>query len=471
MHLSLPDFRRACVLVVGDVMLDLYWHGETRRISPEAPVPVVRIDKEGARAGGAGNVAVNVAALGGQARLIGLVGDDPEADRLQALLTAQGVECALVRCLPHTLRKLRVVSRQQQLIRLDFEPPAGAADLLLNDYRRWLTEADCVVLSDYAKGALAGVCTLIDLARAAGRPVYIDPKGTDFARYRGASLLTPNLAEFEAVAGLCANAAEIARKGEALRAQLGLEALLVTRGEEGMTLIEAGCPVRHFPTRAREVYDVTGAGDTVIAALAASIAAGACLEEAVQIANYAAGVVVGKLGTATASPEEILAALDSHAPLPRGVVDEEGLLRLVARARAAGERIVMTNGCFDLLHPGHVGYLAQARALGDRLIVAMNDDASVRRLKGERRPINPLAARMTVLAALASVDWVVAFSEDTPERLICRVRPDVLVKGGDYRPEEIAGAHCVRAAGGEVRVLPYVQGYSTTRIIDRLNAR
>lgn len=465
----LPDFRHARVLVVGDVMLDVYWQGSTHRISPEAPVPVVRVEDESVRVGGAGNVAVNVAALGGQACLVALVGQDAEARQLAALLADQGVQHDLLDCAVQTLRKLRVLSRHQQLIRLDFEPPVGASPGLLEAMTRHLAAADCVVLSDYAKGALVEAPAMIERARARGLPVYIDPKGTDYARYRGATLLTPNLAEFEAVAGRCADVDDLARRGERMRAELALEALLITRGEQGMTLIEAGRPARHFPTRAREVYDVTGAGDTVIAALAAARAAGATLEEAVQIANYAAGVVVGKLGTATASREEIRAAMDEHAPLERGIVAEADLVERVARARAAGERIVMTNGCFDLLHPGHVTYLAQARALGDRLIVAVNDDASVRRLKGAGRPVNPLAARMTVLAALASVDWVVPFCEDTPERLICRLRPDVLVKGGDYHPSQIAGADCVLAAGGEVRILPFIPGHSTTAILGRVN--
>jgi len=288
--------------------------------------------------------------------------------------------------------------------------------------------------------------------------VVVDPKGTDFQRYRGATLLTPNQSEFEAVVGAIADDADLAAKGCALRDALDLDALLVTRSEKGMCLLQRGHAPVHLPTLAREVYDVTGAGDTVVAVLAAALAAGEAMHEAVALSNLGAGVVVGKLGTATVSPAELAAAMEQHLPIQTGMVAEDDLVALVARARAAGERIVMTNGVFDILHAGHVTYLQQARALGDRLIVAVNDDDSVRRLKGESRPVNPRDARMTVLAALAAVDWVVPFAEDTPQRLICRVCPDVLVKGGDYRPEDIAGGECVTAAGGAVKVLRSCRG-------------
>lgn len=467
MFIEIPDYSSARVLVVGDVMLDQYWQGGTQRISPEAPVPVVRIEVESVRAGGAGNVALNVAAVGGRVTLLGLTGEDEAGGQLQQFLTERGVHCRLHRAMGRTITKLRILSRHQQLIRLDFEDRVSPRDPagFLADYARLLGEVDCVVFSDYAKGTLDAVPEMIRLARKRDLPVLVDPKGSDFRRYSGASLLTPNLGEFESVAGACRGEAELAERGEDLRRELDLAALLVTRGEQGMTLIEADRPPRHFPAKAREVYDVTGAGDTVVALLGAGLAAGQDLADAVGLANLAAGVVVGKLGTATASREEIAAAMEAHAPIPRGMTTEDELLGLVARARRAGERIVMTNGCFDLLHPGHVAYLERARALGDRLIVAVNDDASVRRLKGEGRPVNALAARMAVLAGLAAVDWVVPFSEDTPERIICRVLPDILVKGGDYRPEDIAGGECVRAAGGEVRVLPFIEGHSTTRMI------
>lgn len=471
MHLKLPDFSTSTVLVVGDVMLDRYWQGPASRISPEAPVPVVKVEGDEYRPGGAGNVALNAAALGARATLVGLVGGDPEADLLQDRLRARGVACALVPVPDsRTITKLRILSKHQQLIRLDFEDGFLASDGsgVLARFAQGLPGASAVVLSDYAKGVLRDPQALIRLARERGVPVVVDPKGRDFARYRGATLLTPNQSEFEAVAGPITDEADLVAKGEALRASLDLAALLITRSEKGMTLLERGRAAQHLPTRAREVFDVTGAGDTVVAVLAAALGAGEAMHEAVALANLAAGVVVGKLGTATVSPAELAAAMEEHLPIRRGALTEDELAALLARARAAGERIVMTNGCFDILHAGHVGYLQQARALGDRLIVAVNDDASVRRLKGESRPVNPLAARQAVLAALAAVDWVVPFAEDTPERLICRLCPDLLVKGGDYRPEDIAGGACVVAAGGEVRVLPFLDGHSTSSLIASL---
>jgi len=344
--------------------------------------------------------------------------------------------------------KLRILSRHQQLIRLDFEDgfPGFDPARVKGRLAERLAGAGAVVLSDYGKGALAAVPELVATARAAGVPVLVDPKGADFGRYRGASAITPNLAELQAVVGPCPDEATLVAKAERLRRELELEALLVTRSERGMTLLRAGREPLHLPAQAREVYDVTGAGDTVVAALAAGLAAGLDWPEATALANLAAGIVVGKLGTATVSVPELRRAVSELTDTHRGVVSEAELLQAVADARAHGERIVMTNGCFDILHAGHVAYLQQARRLGDRLV----ED------------------RCAVLAALGCVDWVVPFSEDTPERLICRVRPDVLVKGGDYRSDEIAGAACVRAAGGEVVVLDYVEGVSTSGIIARV---
>jgi D-beta-D-heptose 7-phosphate kinase/D-beta-D-heptose 1-phosphate adenosyltransferase len=466
---ELPDFSKVRVLVAGDLMLDRYWHGATSRISPEAPVAVVRVETEEGRPGGAGNVALNVAALGGQVTLLGLTGDDDTARLLERRLAERGVSCRFDRLERFaTITKLRVISRHQQLIRLDFEdgfPGYDAGDLIA-DYERQLASADAVVLSDYAKGTLRAVSRFIELGRAAGKPILVDPKGSDFSRYRGATLLTPNLAEFEAVVGRCADETALAERGLRLMEDLALDALLVTRGEHGMTLFRQGQPPQHLPAQAREVYDITGAGDTVIAVLAAGLAARLPIESATALANTAAGVVVGKLGTATVTPQELHAA--SRGPVRRGVLDEEALAAAVAAARAGGETVVFTNGCFDILHAGHVSYLEEASRLGDRLVVAANVDATVRDLKGPGRPVNPLASRLRVLAALGCVDWVVPFAEATPERLICRLRPDVLVKGADHDPATIAGADCVREAGGKVCVVTYVDGHSTTRIIESI---
>ena len=470
MQLQVPEFAGRRILVVGDVMLDRYWSGATERISPEGPVPVVHVGQTEERPGGAANVAVNLASLGVTTTLLGLVGEDGEGERLAQLLAALGIgDALLVRPEAPTVTKLRVLSRHQQLIRLDFERSfdGTAAVELAARFETAVAGHDVAVASDYAKGALVEMPRLIAAARAAGVPLLVDPKGRDFTHYRGAWGLTPNRAEFEAVVGICTDEDELARRGERLRADLELDALLITRGEEGMTLIAAGEAPLNLPTKARDVADVTGAGDTVIAVFAAGVASGLPPAAAAMLANAAAGLVVARVGAASVTPMELKLAAHAHG---RGLVDESTLLTLVREARARGERIVMTNGCFDLLHAGHVRYLAEARALGERLIVAVNDDESVRRLKGSDRPLVSLEDRMSVLAALGDVDWVVAFREDTPARLIEAVRPDVLVKGGDYRPEQIAGADAVRAAGGEVRVLPLLDGRSTSRLIERIRS-
>ncbi|WP_372614367.1 bifunctional D-glycero-beta-D-manno-heptose-7-phosphate kinase/D-glycero-beta-D-manno-heptose 1-phosphate adenylyltransferase HldE [Halomonas sp.] len=471
MKFDLTALERARLLVVGDVMLDRYWHGGTSRISPEAPVPVVRVEQSEDRPGGAANVALNIASLGPQAVLAGLVGNDDNADRLASRLDTAGVGTHFERSpgIP-TITKLRVMSRNQQLIRLDFEEGLGEVDTsgLLIRVEAALPDCDLMILSDYGKGTLNRVEDFIALARAAGKPVLVDPKGSDFRRYRGATLITPNLGEFEAVVGHCRDDGELATRGEALCVELDLEALLITRSEKGMTLIRADHEPLHLPARAREVFDVTGAGDTVIGVLGLALAAGHGFPEAMTLANLAAGLVVAKPGTATVSIAELYTALHGDKLAEFGAIEEVPLIEAVRAAQARGEKVVMTNGCFDILHAGHVAYLEQARRLGDRLIVAVNDDASIARLKGPKRPINPLMRRMQVLAGLGAVDWVVPFGEDTPQRLIETVLPDVLVKGGDYRPEQIAGGEAVRQAGGEVRVLGFEDGVSTTAMISTI---
>ena len=472
MSLTVPDFTATRVLVAGDLMLDEYWFGATSRISPEAPVPVVRVTGAQARAGGAANVAVNLATLGTQTVLAGVVGDDGNADRLREVLAPRGIELATVRVagMP-TITKLRVISRHQQLIRLDFEEPdlSNAGAPLTDSLASLLPHCGVLVLSDYAKGALDDPGPLIAAARAAGVPVLVDPKGTDFSRYRGATLLTPNFHEFEAVVGACSTEAELVERGEQLMIDLGLQALLVTRGEQGMTLLRPGEEELHLPARAREVFDVTGAGDTVIAVLAGSVAAGASLPEAVALANIAASIVVGKLGTATVSGPELRRAVQQDQGSERGAVTLEQLQIAVADARSHGEKVVFTNGCFDIIHAGHISYLEEARQQGDRLIVAVNSDESVRRLKGKGRPINPVERRMAVLAGLEAVDWVVSFADDTPRTLLAALEPDVLVKGGDYEGKEaVVGWEIVEAYGGEVKVLGVVDNLSTTAIVSRI---
>ena len=468
MKITLPEYEQANVLVVGDVMLDRYWHGPVTRISPEAPVPVVNVKEIEERPGGAANVALNIAALGAKSSIVGLVGNDEAAQAITDSLHSVNVETNFV-TVPNapTITKLRVLSRHQQLIRLDFEESffeVDSADLLKN-MEVALKSSNVVILSDYNKGSLADVQTMIQLAKKHGAKVLVDPKGTEFEKYRGATLLTPNLSEFEAVVGHCKNDQELFDRGAQLVKDLELEALLVTRSEHGMTLIRENAEPFHLPTQAQEVFDVTGAGDTVIAILASSIAAGSSFEDACALANVGAGVVVGKIGTSTVNTVELANAVYSQQEIGFGVQTEEQLKLAVKLAQHRGEKVVMTNGCFDILHAGHVSYLNTAREQGDRLIVAVNSDQSTRDLKGEGRPVNPIDRRMAVLAGLAAVDWVIEFSEDTPQRLISEILPNLLVKGGDYKVEEIAGGREVIENGGEVRVLQFKDGCSTTEII------
>ncbi len=463
-----PD---AGLLVVGDIMLDRYIFGETSRISPEAPVPVVRVRQTVERPGGAANVALNISAYGSRCCLLGLTGEDSHADRLQAALTPRGIDCCFVRQANlSTITKERVISQHQQLLRLDYEQsvPAPVPGQLFEVFKSQLEAARVIVLSDYAKGCLADVEKLIQHARERGVFVMIDPKGTDFNRYRGASLLTPNQHEFEAVAGGCRDDADLVSKGMNLCRELDLEALLVTRGEHGMSLIQPGQDAVHLSTEAQEVFDVTGAGDTVIATLATAVASGYPLADAMFYANKAAGLSVAKLGAASVTRQELNQALG---PLHSGkIIDEAGLLEVLTHAREANQRIVFTNGCFDILHAGHVSYLGQAADLGDMLIVAVNSDASVRGLKGDGRPVNALEQRMQVLAGLEAVDYVIAFDTSDPESLIRQLQPDVLVKGEDYEESEIAGAAFVKSCGGEVHRIALEQGRSTSAIIAAVRA-
>jgi D-beta-D-heptose 7-phosphate kinase/D-beta-D-heptose 1-phosphate adenosyltransferase len=474
MSLTIPDFSSIKALVAGDLMLDQYWFGPTSRISPEAPVPVVKVTQSQARAGGAANVAVNLASLGASTTLAGVIGRDSGGSALRELLRQRGICLDLVES-PScpTITKLRVLSRNQQLIRLDTEDHFGPAEAasLAETFARHVGGAAVCILSDYAKGTLLEAPSLLRHARQQQVPVLVDPKGTDFTRYRGATLLTPNLAEFEAVAGRVDDDADLISRGRRIRADLELEALIVTLGERGMLVIGAGREPVFLPARVREVFDVTGAGDTVIATLAAGLGVGMTLTDAAALANVAAGLVVRKIGVASVTPSELRLELNEHGGGGRGLLRREEARQVAAEVRSRGERIVMTNGCFDILHAGHVAYLEEAKTRGDRLLVAVNDDDSVRRLKGTGRPINSLADRMAVLAGLAAVDWVVPFSEDTPERLIGEILPDVLVKGGDYRPEDIAGASVVIANGGTVEVLQFRAGRSTTRILDSIRKR
>jgi D-beta-D-heptose 7-phosphate kinase/D-beta-D-heptose 1-phosphate adenosyltransferase len=470
-NINLPDFSKASILVVGDVMLDRYWFGDAARISPEAPVPVVKVKQIDDRPGGAGNVALNIAALGAKVSLFGVTGDDDAAKILVEQLKANGVVSKVQQLanIP-TITKLRVISRHQQLIRLDFEEnfPAFNQQAMLESYQQALASANLVILSDYNKGTLAQPSDFIELARAANIPVLVDPKGNNFSIYANADIITPNLKEFETIVGVCNCELQLMEKAQAFLEQNNIGSLLLTRGEQGMTLIQRGQEEIHLPAHAREVFDVTGAGDTVIATLGAALAANSTLPNAMLLANLAASLVVAKLGAVSISNAELQVAVNSNGVTQGGVLNDEQLLLAVNEARQRNKKVVFTNGCFDLLHVGHVTYLQQAKQLGDYLIVAVNDDASITRLKGPGRPINNVEQRMAVLASLGVVDWVVYFSDDTPKRLLKLLQPDILAKGGDYSIDQVVGAEIVFAYGGDVRVLGITKGISTTSIIDRM---
>lgn len=458
---------RGPILVIGDVMLDRYLLGEVTRISPEAPVPVLRTVREETRPGGAANVAANVAALGAPCTLLGVVGEDAAGAGIAALAARHGAECRLVAD-PQgaTTQKTRLVAGTQQIVRFDTDAAvsASARTALLASARALLPGASLAILSDYAKGALAEIPAFIAAANAAGVPALVDPKMTDPGRYAGAFLLKPNRREFEALFGPCAGLEAMATRAREAIAQHGFHHLVVTLGADGMLLVSADGTQHHVPTEAQEVFDVSGAGDTVVAALAVALAAGRSLREAVAEATLAASVAVSHAGTYVVTAAD-MQARQRGGQAPGKVLDRPALLAQLRSLRARGRRIVFTNGCFDILHPGHVRMLAACRALGDVLVVGLNEDDSVRRLKGPARPVNRFADRAEVLAALAAVDFVTGFAEDTPLRLVEDVQPDILAKGADYAVDDIVGAEVVRARGGEVVAITFHAGYSSTRII------
>jgi D-beta-D-heptose 7-phosphate kinase/D-beta-D-heptose 1-phosphate adenosyltransferase len=472
-------FHTAHVLVIGDVILDRYVAGNVQRLSPEAPIPVLRPASSRSTLGGAANVALNVAALGGQAVLVGVVGTDDTGMALEQLVaTTPGIEAALVRAPGRpTTAKTRFMSGPYQLLRLDEEttdPVDGTtATALLARIQVALENADIVVLSDYAKGVLCDrvLTATLKLAAERGRIVIADPKRADFSAYRGATILTPNEHEVRIATHIAAeHDTEADRAGRAALEMTEGEAVLVTRSAKGMTLARRGCPALHLPTRAREVADVSGAGDTVVAALAVALSAGACLPEAAMLANATAGISVAKQGTATVTQQELLDILHLRdlVATDRKVVALEEAVSRVAAWHAAGLRVGFANGCFDLIHPGHVRLLSEARAACDRLVVALNTDASVKRLKGPTRPVQNETSRATVMASLAPVDLVTLFDEDTPLELITLLRPDVLVKGSDYTVSQVVGADLVQGWGGRVLLVGLQEGHSTTGTIRRM---
>ncbi|MDE2580649.1 MAG: D-glycero-beta-D-manno-heptose-7-phosphate kinase [Rhodospirillales bacterium] len=472
-------FATARVLVIGDLILDRYVTGQAGRLSPEAPIPVLRPDATRAVAGGAANVAANIAELGGRAVLVGLTGQDVGSTDLRRLLAAiPSVRPMLVEDPDRpTTTKTRFMAGSHQLLRLDEEraqpPAAPVAAALCAAFDAALPEVDVVVLSDYAKGVLAGPVLdhVLAAAAAAGRRVVADPKRADFAAYHGATILTPNEAELRLADGdpLADTGAVEAAAARALAATGG-EAVLVTRSEKGVAMVRRDARPLHLPARAREVADVSGAGDTLVAALAVALAAGADLPAAARLANITAGLSVAKRGTATVSAHEVLGALHLEELLAseEKIVSATEAATRVAAWRARGLKVGFANGCFDLIHPGHVHLLRAARAACDRLVVALNSDESVRRLKGPARPVQAEAARATVMASLAPVDLVTVFGEDTPLDLIRQLRPDVLVKGADYRIDQVVGGDLVTGWGGKVLLVDLRQGHSTTATIRRM---
>ncbi len=467
---------RTSVMVIGDVMLDRFVYGPVHRISPEAPIPILTVERELAMPGGAGNVVRNLTALGAAVAFVSVVGDDQAGSDLTGLVGGQpGVEpWLLVQGSRATTVKTRFVSQGQQLLRSDREETGPIhpklVERMMRIARDTLAATTVAVLSDYNKGVLSGDVPqqLIAAAKAGGRPVIVDPKGADYARYAGADIITPNRAELGEATGLpVTSEAEIVTAATALRTAHGFGAVLVTRAEDGMTLVDAAGP-HHYPAEAADVFDVSGAGDTVVATLAAGLAAGLDLLVAVRLANIAAGVVVGKVGTAVAREEDLLMALSPQGGTLRKVVGRDTAAEQVERWRRRGWRTGFTNGCFDLLHPGHTHLLEQARSQCDRLVVGLNSDASVRRLKGDKRPIQPEAARAAVLASLSSVDLVVVYDEDTPELTLQELRPELLVKGADYTLDKVVGADLVRGWGGRVWLAELLPGFSTTATVAKI---
>ncbi|MCA8979938.1 MAG: D-glycero-beta-D-manno-heptose-7-phosphate kinase [Planctomycetes bacterium] len=469
------------VLIVGDLMIDRYVNGEVTRISPEAPIAVLAARRAEEKLGGAGNVAWNLRSMGAEVDLLGVIGTDSWGDNLRKLLEDAGVHVDGLVTDPSrpTALKTRMMSGVQQMLRVDWEdasPVRGAThDAVLERVAELVARADAVVLSDYGKGVLTPEVleAVIHAGRAKGVPVLVDPKGTDFTRYRGATLMTPNRKEAEGALGRkLPDLAAVAEGAQDLIATADLDATLITLGSEGIYYRTAKGAAGHDPAQARAVFDVTGAGDTVVAHLALYLAAGFTLSDAVTLANQAAGIVVGRLGTNAVTREELRARLNENQPTTGKVLEnEEQLQAQLAQWRNEGRQIVFTNGCFDIIHKGHVDYLRFARSKGDVLLVGVNDDASVRRLKGSTRPVNPLEDRMTVLAAMEMVDAVTSFSEDTPKEIIERVTPNVLVKGEDWADKGVVGREWVEQHGGQVHLAPLVQGRSTTSILERARGK
>jgi D-beta-D-heptose 7-phosphate kinase/D-beta-D-heptose 1-phosphate adenosyltransferase len=474
----LERLHQAHVLVLGDLMLDRFVYGVAERISPEAPIPVLAVERVADMLGGAANVARNICTLGASATLVSVIGDDTAAESIRDLFSrTPGIEARVVVDVSRpTTTKTRHVADRQQIMRSDVESRApitpDIAEEVMKEVTAVLGCTDIVLLSDYGKGVLSQelIQAVISAARVSGKPVLVDPKARSFARYKGASVITPNRNELQIASGMeCVSDEEVVNAAEFIMRQIG-GTVVVTRGQDGMTIVRQDAPPLHMRTVAVDVFDVSGAGDTAIATLATALAVDASIEDATTLANYAAGVVVGKPGTAAVTCGEILSVLDEGRQLnsPSGDLSLEDTKRLVDHWRDMQLKIAFTNGCFDLLHPGHISLLAHAKGMADKLIVGLNSDASVKRLKGPKRPIQSQAGRAAVLASLRFVDAVVIFDEDTPLRVIETLLPDVLVKGADYTIDNVVGADLVRSRGGKVVLATLVPSESTTKTLLRI---
>lgn len=462
--------KKSSVLVIGDVILDKYWFGKVDRISPEAPIPIIHKDREEFRLGGAANVAYNLKKIGAKSEIISFIGDDENGNVLKDLLLNKGVKPRLFREKNFkTISKLRVLRNTHQLLRVDEEDenPKLDHDKILSLIKKNIDKYKAIVISDYGKGALSPklIKDVIKISNRKKIKVLVDPKGSEFYKYKKAFIITPNLSEFEGIVGKTSSIEDRIKKAKLLRKELDLNYLLLTMGKEGMLIIGEKYS-QHFKAEAKNVFDVSGAGDTVISVLAAFLSVDFPINESVKFSNFAAAIVVGKVGTSSVSMSELKCLIRDTED--KNLITQKELINIIENERSNKKKIIMTNGCFDILHSGHLAYLKEARSLGDILIVAINSDSSVSRLKGRDRPINTSKDRAKLLNALEFVDYVIEFKEDTPKKLYSYILPDIIVKGGDYSISEIEGALEVKKNGGEVKVLKFIEGYSSSGIISRI---
>tara|TARA_B100000242_G_C43034428_1_gene482178 strand:- start:227 stop:1687 length:1461 start_codon:yes stop_codon:yes gene_type:complete len=464
------ELKKVKILVLGDIILDSYCFGDARRLSPEAPVPILNFKHDENKLGGAANVAMNITSLGANCSLVGTIGLDREGEAIKDLCKKYNIETYLNEKKElRTINKTRIVSRNQQLLRMDFEnyEDNKLRTLDFKIYYELIESHDLIIFSDYLKGTLPNCNEFIKIAKNLNKKILIDPNGINFEKYRGATLITPNYVEFENAVGKCFTEEEVLFKGSKLVENLNLGALLITRSQDGMTLIQKDKKPIHFGAKAKEVFDVTGAGDTVIATIGIMFSLGNSLKNSIEIANEAAGIVITKLGTTSLNSQEFL-SIYPKVSKPNIECNLDELKNYISILKNKNKRIIMTNGCFDILHKGHISYLEQAKRLGDVLIIAINDDDSIKRLKGNFRPINNLKSRMQVLSGLRCVDFVISFNDDTPIKIYEELLPDVIVKGGDYHENDVIGGDLIKKNGGDVRIIELVKDISTTKIIEKI---